>query len=446
MAKPQQVLQPGRFGPRDYHGRPRNGGPDWRKLFAGLLGASFLSVLGLAGTYAALFFTEWNSLNTLDIKPSEIVFTPAPSVTEEVTFEPPDKVTNRTTILLVGSDSRKGLSKEQLARIGTADDGSDLTDTIILAQLNPVTDQVAMLSLPRDLVVRRCDGTRGRINEAWFIGGLQGAEKGAACLVQTIERHTGIGIDHVMRVNFAGFVNVVDTLEGVDFAVDRDMRDRWSGLDIKKGCNHFDGVKAIQFVRARHIDSDFGRQARQQRFAREMINKATSLGTLTNPIKVASIINSASEAIETDTGLDAGRLVDIAWSMRHITADKLVAFSIPATNGRLGEAAVLFEDKAKAEEIYAQFRSGQLVEEPDPTSAPGMGTPAAGQPSAATGASSSAQPSTPASPLTSAAATPMATPTVETSTPGASPSPSPDKAKGEKERFAGSFDPGIPCP
>lgn len=479
MSKPNPFLQPGRFGPRELHGRPRNGGPDWKRLILGALGSAALVFTGVTGVYAALILREANQLNVIEL-PTAIAFTPAPNVTEEVTPEPVDKVKDRTTILMVGSDSRKGLSKEQLAAIGTADDGSDLTDTIILAQLNPENDQVAMLSMPRDLVIRRCDGTKGRINEAWYIGELQGKDQGAACLIQTLEQHTGIGIDHVMRVNFSGFVNVVDTLGGVDFAVDRDMRDRWSGLDIKKGCNHFDGVKAIQFVRARHIDSDFGRQARQQRFAREMIKKATSLGTLANPLKVAGLIDSASDAIETDTGLDAVKMADLAISMRNITPDKLVAVSVPATNGRLGEAAVLYENKKEAQKIYEAFRTGQVVDvqaltaDPAATPAPAdgasdaaSGAPSAdpGAPDASATASAPATPAsagaTPAAPNASApAGSPAATPAPDGSAaapadpanPAATPTPAPTTVPGvpglkaPKETYAGAFDPGISCP
>lgn len=471
MSKPNLFLQPGRFGPRELHGRPRNGGPDWKRIILGAVGSAALVFVGVTGVYAGLILREASQVNVLEIAPTAIAFTPAPDVTDNVTPEPVDKVKDRTTILMVGSDSRKGLSKEQLAAIGTADDGSDLTDTIILAQLNPQTDQVAMLSMPRDLVIRRCDGTKGRINEAWYIGELQGKDQGAACLIQTIEQHTGIGIDHVMRVNFSGFVNVVDTLGGVDFAVDRDMRDRWSGLDIKKGCNHFDGVKAIQFVRARHIDSDFGRQARQQRFAREMIKKATSLGTLANPLKVAGLIDSASDAIETDTGLDAVKMADLAISMRNIAPDKLVAFSVPATNGRLGEAAVLYENKKEADKIFEAFRTGQMVD-PQAITAPDSGaTPAAdpnapsGAPAGATPAAPAAAGTTPASEVSDAAAsappgTPMATSAPgdtgsaapAPANPAATPTPAPTTVPGvpglkaPKETYAGAFDPGISCP
>ena len=469
MSKPNPYLQPGRFGPREFHGRPRNGGPDWKRIFLGTLGTVSIVFIGVTAVYGALLLREVRELNTLDIKPTAIAFSPAPHVTETVTIEPVDPVKDRTTILMVGSDSRKGLSKEQLQAIGTADDGSDLTDTIILAQLNPENDQVAMLSMPRDLVIRRCDGTKGRINEAWYIGESQAKGQGATCLIQTIEQHTGIGIDHVMRVNFSGFVNVVDTLGGVDFAVDQDMRDRWSGLDIKKGCNHFDGVKAIQFVRARHIDSDFGRQARQQRFAREMIKKATSLGTLTNPLKVAGLIDSASDAIETDTGLDAGKLADLAWSMRSVTPEKLVAVSVPATNGRLGEAAVLIEQKKEADKIYEAFRSGSVVELT--TGAPADATPAdtpsnpGDQPVPSTDApgAPSAPASDPAAPAGDPSA-PGSAPAADPSAPASStPAPGADAPSGSasstqpsvpgvpglaapKETYAGAFDPGISCP
>lgn len=493
MSKPNPFLQPGRFGPRELHGRPRNGGPDWKRLILGAVGSAALVFTGVTGVYAALIFREANEINKIDLSPTAIAFTPAPEVTEEVSEQIVDKVKDRTTILMVGSDSRKGLSKEQLAAIGTADDGSDLTDTIILAQLNPENDQVAMLSMPRDLVIRRCDGTKGRINEAWYIGELQGKDQGAACLIQTIEQHTGIGIDHVMRVNFSGFVNVVDTLGGVDFAVDRDMRDRWSGLDIKKGCNHFDGVKAIQFVRARHIDSDFGRQARQQRFAREMIKKATSLGTLANPLKVAGLIDSASDAIETDKGLDAIKMADLAISMRNITPDKLVAVSVPATNGRLGEAAVLYENKKEAEKIFEAFRTGQVVDvpamtAPDPnasapagsaTPAPGAATPGAPAvgaptPGAASGApmaggsapaaapggapnpgapsSTAPSPGAPSSAVPAATPAPGASGAPDAANPSVAPSPTPTTVPGvpglnaPKETYAGAFDPGISCP
>lgn len=483
MSQPNPYLQPGRFGPREHFGRPRNGGPDWKRIILSSLGAVSMGFVGVLAFYGGSALIGLNSARTLDIEPSSIAFIPPPDVTETVTLEPVDPVKDRTTILMVGSDSRKGLTKEQLAAIGTADDGSDLTDTIILAQLNPQTDQVALLSMPRDLVIRRCDGTKGRINEAWYVGELQGKDQGAACLVQTIEQHTGIGIDHVVRVNFSGFVNVVDTLGGVDFAVDQDMRDRWSGLDIKKGCNHFDGVKAIQFVRARHIDSDFGRQARQQRFAREMIKKATSLGTLANPVKVTGIINSAFGAIETDKGLDAAKLVDIALSMRNITPEKLVAVSVPATNGRLGEAAVLFENKKDAEKIYSAFRTGKVVEldlsdspadtpstPSDPgvePSAPGgsgapIPSPGASAPSSSTMADPSVGPSaTSVSPTPDPESSPsgLATPGAKTSAsssasalPGASASasapsvPGVPGVKAPKQTYAGSFDPGISCP
>jgi LCP family protein required for cell wall assembly len=248
-----------------------------------------------------------------------------------------------------------------LEEIGTNDVGTDLTDTIILLQLDPNTDAAAMLSFPRDLVVERCDGSRGRINAAYFIGEEQAEGFGAKCLVDTITALTRIEIDHYARVNFAGFVRTVDALGGVEFHVEEPLQDRFSGLDIPAGCVTFDGVGAIQFVRARRIDSDFGRIARQQRFAREMINKATSVGTLANPSRVVSLISSISDVIETDTDFGVAEMADLVSSVQGISSGAVDGRTVPAVEGSLGEADVVYAIEAAAEALYAAFRNGELL-------------------------------------------------------------------------------------
>ncbi|HUG86611.1 MAG TPA: LCP family protein, partial [Euzebya sp.] len=245
------------------------------------------------------------------------------------------------------------------------------TDTIILLQLDPATDRAAMLSFPRDLVVERCDGSRGRINKAYYIGEQQGEGLGPRCLVDTITALTRIEIDHYARVNFSGFVQAVDALGGVEFYVEEPLQDRYSGLDIPAGCVTFDGVGAIQFVRARRIDSDFGRIARQQRFAREMINKATSLGTLTNPVRVAQLIGSISDVIETDRNFGVSEMADLVSSVQGITSGGVDGRTVPAVPGRLGEADVVYAIEDQAEALYDAFRTGELLPEdvgtdPDP--------------------------------------------------------------------------------
>ncbi len=359
------LLTPGVFGPTVGHGKPRSGGPDWLRL--GMIAISIVAGLAVltSGTYAGLIWWELRQVgeDAVVIRPPEDGFIPA-TPGEEVLDDPEVVETvDRTTILLVGSDSRDGLSDEQLQAIGTEETGTDLTDTIILLQIDPATDAAAMLSFPRDLVVERCNGSRGRINQAYFIGEEQGEGLGPACLVRTIESVTGIGIDHYARVNFAGFVQAVDALGGVSFYIDEPLRDRFSGLDIPAGCVEFDGVTAIQFVRARRLDSDFGRIARQQRFAREMIDKATSVGTLVNPAAVAQLIGAVSDTLETDTEFGVRQMVELVNSVRGISAGTVDARTVPGYTGFLGEASVVYAIEDEAEALYRAFRSGELLPE-----------------------------------------------------------------------------------
>jgi LCP family protein required for cell wall assembly len=359
------ALKPGVYGPTVAFGKPRDGGPAWGRIAVLLTGALTAVAVLLAGGYASLLWWELQEIerNGVEIRPPDDGLAVAGGVSEGPA-PPTDPVEERTTILLVGSDSREGLTDDQLGAIGTHESPGDLTDTIILLQIDPETDAAAMLSFPRDLVVTWCDGRRGRINRAYSVGEERRPGSGPACLVDTIQDLTGIFVDHYVRVNFAGFVRAVDALGGVEFYVDAPLQDRYSGIDIEEpGCVRFDGVKALQFVRARRIDNDFGRIARQQRFAREMLAEATSVGTLANPGTVASLISSISDVLETDEEFGPSEMVDLLQSVRDISTGRVDGRTVPGHVGRLGDASVVYLDERPAEQLFAAFRSGDLLPE-----------------------------------------------------------------------------------
>ena len=365
----------GRFGPPVQGGRPRAGGPDWRRI-AGMLLVSvvllaFMGGAGIAG------YTWWEITNIRTVPlpdqperlPDDVGGGEAPAAPEDQdgdgVVEPEEEPLSETiNVLLVGSDSREGLTRRELQALGTTDEGTDLTDTVIILQIDPVGDRAAMLSFPRDLLVERCDGTRGRINQAYFIGEEQREGGGAACLVQTVNDETGVYIDHYVRVSFAGFIEAVDAVGGVTFYVDEPLEDRFAGLDIPSGCVHFDGARALGFVRARRLDNggDYGRIARQQRFARELVRKATSLGTLANPGRLVPLIGSISDTLETDDELDPGVMLDIARSLRNLTAGNVGVYSVPgeAREGA-GGAALVEAIEPDATRLYTRFRRGELL-------------------------------------------------------------------------------------
>jgi LCP family protein required for cell wall assembly len=270
-----------------------------------------------------------------------------------------DEVTDIINVLVVGSDSREGLTEEQLIALGTEDHGADLTDSIVLVQLDPGRDQVAVLSFPRDLYVTRCDGSRGRINAAYNIGEETGIG-GASCLTQTVADFTGIPIDHYVQVNFAGFIGAVDVMDGVTMYFEEPLVDRHAGLDVPAGCVTMDGIAALSFVRARHLDDDFGRMARQQRFMREMMREATALGTLLNVPRLFSLVDAVGRAVETDRDLSLVEMRRIAFSLRNLSPERLDTRTVPSVPRRIGDAAVVVAKEEEAEQLFQAFRQGAV--------------------------------------------------------------------------------------
>jgi len=153
--------------------------------------------------------------------------------------------------------------------------GSDLTDTIILASVNPTTYQSSLLSIPRDLYVKVPDTNLfTKINAVYVYGLKQGGhQKGIDLLKKTITEVTGQRVDYYIMVNFTAFENSIDALGGVDVNVEDDILDnRYPGpnysyqtFQIDKGWHHLDGPTALKYVRVRHTTGgDFGRAKRQQ--------------------------------------------------------------------------------------------------------------------------------------------------------------------------------------
>lgn len=348
--------QEGKFGPTLRGGPGRRDGIAWGRIAKGLLGIlSGLAVVLFAGVGALVYIGE---ASMEDLSVPGLNTEPAPTDAAGPDFEEVAEVRN---VLVVGSDSREGLSDEQLQAIGTTDEGrTGLTDTIMLVQLDPRRDGVVILSFPRDLLVTHCDGRKGRVNAA-YARGERMEVGGPGCLVETVTAFTRIPIDHYVEVDFAGFIDVVDALGGVSFYLQEPLRDRAAGLNLDAGCVTLDGADAIGFVRARHIDSDFGRIARQQRFIREVLEEATSAGTLLNYPKLVGLVRAAARAVDTDRNLSFDEMVRIAYSLRDLSNDRLDTRTVPARNRTVGGASYVVAVEDDAEELFEAFRVGSLV-------------------------------------------------------------------------------------
>ncbi|MDR3068403.1 MAG: LCP family protein, partial [Cellulomonas sp.] len=170
-------------------------------------------------------------------------------------------------ILLLGSDSRDGENEQ----IGGADSGQR-ADTTIVMHVSADRDRVEMVSIPRDSLVdipacRMADGSTTSpqpgemINKAFQIGWKHGGttdterqDSAIACAVSTVQENTGLRIDHFVVVDFVGFQDMVTALGGVDICIEQDLKDpKYTGLDLRAGMHHLNGVEALQLARARHV-------------------------------------------------------------------------------------------------------------------------------------------------------------------------------------------------
>lgn len=260
-------------------------------------------------------------------------------------------------VLIVGSDSRADMTREERRELGLGAFGGTRTDTIMVVQLDPKRNGAAMLSFPRDLLVTRCDGSEGRINSAFEIGKSSGVG-GPTCLVRTITDLTGIPIHHYAQIDFQGFVDVVDTLGGVRLYLDEPIQDEDANVDLEAGCVTLKGKDALGFVRVRKIDSDFGRIARQQRFIREMVDQVTSPSVALNVPQLFRLVEAGAKAVDTDPSLSLGVMRQIAFSFRDLSSKQIDSRTVPAFNRTINGAALVVADPEPAEQLFAAFREG----------------------------------------------------------------------------------------
>ena len=203
--------------------------------------------------------------------------------------------------LILGSDSRNGLTKAQQARFGNGQTvQGQRADTIIVVTIDPIRNRTIVLSLPRDLLVDIPGHGENKINSAF------GYKNGANLMVRTVEKVTGLQINHYVEVNFAGFEGLVSALGGVHICIDQPMEDRLAGLHLPHaGCYDLKGNQALAFVRARHVEGDtipdFSRIARQQQFMRVVIQKLLSVSAIT---RLGSLIKAVKNNLVVDNRLN----------------------------------------------------------------------------------------------------------------------------------------------
>ncbi|MFI8092046.1 LCP family protein [Streptomyces sp. NPDC086080] len=325
---------------------PQRPAPDWRRR---IKWTAITVVTVLVVTTVGTYFWADSKLNR-EVDLSKVI-------------ERPEKGEG-TNYLIVGSDSREGLSDEDKKKLRTGSAEGKRTDSVMI--LHTGDNGPTLISLPRDSNVEIPSfkgsesgktypgtGRQVKLNAAY-------AEDGPELLVRTVEFNTGLHIDHYVEIGFAGFANIVDAVGGVEMDIPRDIKDTKSGADFKKGKQTLNGEEALAFVRTRYAlpGSDLDRTKNQQKFLSALAGQVATPGTVLNPFKLYPTMGAGLDSLIVDKEMGLFDLADMFWSMKGVTGGDGTSMNMPLAGSSGGN---LLWDKAKVKQLVNQLNNDEKV-------------------------------------------------------------------------------------
>lgn len=318
-----------------------------------LIAANAVALVGAVATAGSLAYSN-SRLEGVDRVALE-------DVLDQEDVEPGDPM----NVLIVGTDDASGLADDDSVKAfrDSPDVAGQHTDTIMVLRLDPRAGTAQVVSLPRDLWVPIAGtDTEQRINTAFQTGGPR-------VLIQTVRENFGIPINHFVQIDFAGFRDLVDIVDGVPISFPRPARDADSGLAIPAaGCYTLGPVQALGFARARHYQvqdadgdwhedprSDLSRAARQQLFIQLAISQAISKGAR-NPNTLRRLVDLGTSAVTFDDSFEVGNLVDLGIQYRNFQPTELQTYELVVVDDIKGGAEVLSLVEEASEPTLAVFR------------------------------------------------------------------------------------------
>ncbi|MET3771982.1 LCP family protein required for cell wall assembly [Arthrobacter nitrophenolicus] len=347
------------------HLGPFRGMPVWLKIVTGVLSLAIIGGLAFAGFW---YLRLQNNISK------------APLNAGGGNSETVSDATGRMQILILGSDTRDGKNAEY----GTADDskGYGKSDVMMLMDISEDNKRVSVISFPRDLLVDipQCkDEKTGQeyparsgimINEAM-------AEAGIGCAVDTVNRITGLEVDHFMMADFNAVKELSNAVGGVEVCISDAVYDPDSRLRLPAGTSMVQGEQALAFLRTRHAfadGGDLGRIKAQQGFLSSLTRKIKDDGTLSDPGKMLKIADVVTQNLTVDEGLaSVPTLLTIGNRLKDIDISKVAFVAVPTTPADVDPNRLQIAEPAGSQ-LFAALR--QDVDLTDPTA---PATPAPGE-------------------------------------------------------------------
>ena len=269
-------------------------------------------------------------------------------------------------LLVVGLDTRKGVTAEEKERFRLGGQGCDCTDVMMLVHVSAANDRVDVVSLPRDSLTSFPADHRDRrtgkvhaahpakINSAW-------AEGGSSFAVETVESMTGLDVHRYLEIDFRRFMDTVDRVDGgVPICTAEPLKDPSTGIDLQPGTKRVAGGEALQYVRSRKADGqmDFGRIRKQQQFVVNTLERLRE-GVLDDPeqlLDFAAVLRGTAEA---ERGISTGELLTLAARLRDLPPDRMEFATVPVRgfNANIeGVGSTLAWDQEGAAEVFGRMR------------------------------------------------------------------------------------------
>jgi len=278
-------------------------------------------------------------------------------------------------VLIIGSDSRAGLTGNEAAQTGGSSVQGQRSDVVKIAHIDPGKGTIQMVSIPRDTLVTLLANQSlytnyNRINVNYA--------NGPNLLVKTIEANFGIPINHVVQVSFGGLINATEALGGVYLNFPYPAKDAYSGLNIKHtGCQLVDGFQALAVARSRHYEyfqngqwvydgtSDYGRIDRQNTFIRALIQSAKGKY---NPLTLNSFLSDLPQGITLDNEWSLDELIGLAFKFHSLNPAELATYTLPTISA--GDISpygdVLVEQQPEGQQLLVNIFGSQLEKPTNP--------------------------------------------------------------------------------
>ncbi|MEV4616480.1 LCP family protein [Kitasatospora sp. NPDC049258] len=264
-----------------------------------------------------------------------------------------------TTFLLVGLDARSDVpTTGGQAKAPAWKEGASRSDTMMLMHLSADRKSVSLVSIARDTWVPVPGHGMAKINAAYSWGG-------PPLMVDTVQKLTGIRIDHIAVIDWNGFKKLTDAVGGVDITIPQTIEAKGDAREWLKGTHHMSGEQALLYVRERHglPNGDLDRTKRQQNFLRALMIQTMNAGTLGNPGRLTGLLQAVGDVVSVDDRLSNSDLYDLGWSLRDVRPDDVRFMNAPFGGfDNIGGQDVVKLDTAASATLWEAIRNDRMTD------------------------------------------------------------------------------------